>query len=166
MSEIVRQPFPGHPFPGAAKPPASTQADDGMPRRDWTGEEVQRMIGGDLVAMIAKGNHHVTLKVSLQNFWGKARSDDVRVASETPLRLATSNETEPEFIVYPRGMKPGEVRGDTVLLVVEVADTSLPVDHDVKAPLYARFGVREYWVNNARSLITTIYREPTSAGYG
>lgn len=67
-------------------------------------------------------------------------------------------------------MNPEEVRGDTVLLVaeveVEVADTSLRVDDDVKAPLYAHFGVREYWVINARSLITTIYREPTSAGYG
>lgn len=180
MNEIIRQPVPGHPFPGAPKPPASTQAGDGMPRRAWTGEEVQRMIdagivmhgerfeliGGELVAMAAKGNHHETLKVSLQNFWGKARSDDIRVASETPLRLETYNEPEPEFIVYPRGMKPGEVRGDTVLLVVEVADTSLPIDRNVKAPLYARFGVREYWVINARSFITTIYREPTSAGYG
>jgi Uma2 family endonuclease len=180
MNEILRQPVPGKPFPGLPKPPASTQAGDGLPRRAWTSEEVQRMIdagilqngerfeliGGELVAMAAKGNHHETLKVSLQNFWGKARADDIRVASETPLRLDTYNEPEPEFIVYPRGMKPGEVRGYTVLLVVEVADTSLPIDHNIKAPLYARFGVREYWVINARSLITTVYREPSSAGYG
>lgn len=180
MNEIIRQPVSGHPVSGMPDPPASTQAADGMPRRAWTGEEVQRMIdagivmhgerfeliGGELVAMAAKGNHHETLKVSLNFYWIKQAPREVMIGCETPLRLGTYDEPEPEFIVYPRGMKPGEVRGDTVLLVVEVADTSLPIDHNVKAPLYARFGVREYWVVNARSRITTVYREPGPAGYG
>ncbi len=174
MNEIFRRPAPELP-----KAPATTRAGDGLPRRAWTGEEVQGMIeagiirhgepfeliGGDLVAMAAKGNHHETLKVSLQNYLGKARAEDIRVASETPLRLGPHDEPEPEFIVYPKGMKPGDVRGETVLLVVEIADSSLPVDHNVKAPLYARFGVREYWVINARRLVTTVYRDPGSSGY-
>ncbi len=179
MNEILRQPLSGLPKPSGTSPPVSTQAADGLPRRAWTGEEVQRMIeagivqhgerfeliGGELVAMAAKGNHHETLKVSLNFFWVKQAPREVMVASETPLRLDTYNEPEPEFIVYPRGMKPGDVRGDTVLLVVEIADTSLPIDHNIKAPLYAHFGVREYWVVNARSLVTTVYREPSPSGY-
>jgi Uma2 family endonuclease len=179
MNEILRQPFPGQPLSGWPKPPASTQAADGLPRRAWTGEEVQRMIdagivrhgerfeliGGELVAMAAKGNHHETLKTSLNYFWIKQAPRELMIGCETPLRLETYNEPEPEFIVYPRGMKPGEVRAETVLLVVEVADTGLPIDHNVNAPLYARFGVREYWVINARTLVTKIYRKPSPSGY-
>ncbi len=174
MNEIFRRPAPELP-----KAPATTRAGDGLPRRAWTGDEVQGMIeagiirhgepfeliGGDLVAMAAKGNHHETLKVSLNYFWIRQAPAGLMVASETPLRLGPNDEPEPEFIVYPQGMKPGDVRGDTVLLVVEIADSSLPTDHNVKAPLYARFGVREYWVINARRLVTTVYRDPGSSGY-
>ena len=140
----------------------TTMADDGHWRRAWTSADVQHMIeagiiehgepfeliGGELVAMAAR-----------------ARADDIRIGSETPLRLDEHNEPEPEFIVYPRGLKPGEVRGGTVLLVVEIADSSLSLDHKVKVPLYVRFGAREAWVINARSLETTVYREPGASGF-
>ena len=175
MNEIFRRPVSQIP-----PPPGTTQAGDGLPRRKWTGEEVQRMIeagivehgerfeliGGDLVAMAAKGNHHETLKSALNDFWIRARAADIRVTPETPLRLDPHCEPEPDFIVFPAGMKPGDVRGETVLLVVEIADTSLIQDHRTKAPLYAAFGVREYWVINARSRATTVYREPGPSGYG
>ena len=49
--------------------------------------------------------------------------------------------------------------------MIEVADSSLSYDLTIKAPLYARFGVREYWVVEAWSLITHVHREPTAAGY-
>ena len=48
---------------------------------------------------------------------------------------------------------------------MEIADSSLDYDRKTKAQAYARFGVREYWVIAARSLITTVYRDPSPAGY-
>jgi Uma2 family endonuclease len=56
-------------------------------------------------------------------------------------------------------------RVEAALLIVEVADSSLSYDLTIKAPLYARFGVREYWVVEAWSLITHVHREPTAKGY-
>ena len=57
------------------------------------------------------------------------------------------------------------MRGDTVLLIVEVAQTSLKFDTSTKAALYASHGVRDYWVINAETLETKIYRGPGAAGY-
>lgn len=123
------------------------------------------LVGGELIEMAAKGNRHELIKLYLNTYWVKLSPDDVMLVPESVLRLGPHDEPEPEFFVFPAGLKPHEVRGDSVLLVVEVADTSLNYDRGFKARLYASFGVREYWVINAQSLVTTIHREPGSGGF-
>jgi Uma2 family endonuclease len=157
----------------------TTQAADGLPRRRWTASEVQKMlevgilengdrfelIGGELVAMAAKGPEHELLKLELNIYWAQRLPPHLMFGPETPLRLGPYDEPEPEFIIYPRALKPHEVRGDSVLLVVEIADTSPRRDLRLKAQLYAEFGVREYWVIHAASRATTIHRDPGPNGY-
>jgi Uma2 family endonuclease len=157
----------------------TTQAADGLPRRKWTAAEVAKMlevglledgdhfelIGGELVAMASKGPHHELLKLELNVYWVQRLPPDLMLGQETPLRLGSYDEPEPEFIIYPRPLQPHDVRGETVLLVVEIADTSLRRDRELKARLYCAFGVREYWVIHASSRATTIYRNPGPNGY-
>lgn len=59
-----------------------------------------------------------------------------------------------------------DVRGDTVLLIVEIAKTSLDLDTGRKAEIYAKFGVRDYWVVNAETLDVRVHRMPGTDGYG
>ena len=72
----------------------------------------------------------------------------------------------PDLLVRPATIKVPDVRGITALLVVEIADSSLDYDRKTKAEVYARFGVREYWVVNAWTLDTRVHRQPTGSGYG
>jgi Uma2 family endonuclease len=51
------------------------------------------------------------------------------------------------------------------LLVIEVADTSLDHDRNIKGPLYARAGIPEYWIVNLNGERIEVYREPSAAGY-
>jgi Uma2 family endonuclease len=161
--------------------PATTQVADGLPRRAWTVDEVERMvevgilcepepfelIGGELVAMAPKDRRHEVLRTELALYWGDRRGRDFKIASETPLRLGKHDAPEPDLIVFPSSLQAPDVRADTVLLVVEVADSSLPADLNIKAPRYAAAGVREYWVINARNHLTTVFREPRRNGeYG
>lgn len=53
-----------------------------------------------------------------------------------------------------------------VALLIEVAHSSLKLDTTTKAALYARAGVRDYWVVNARSLTTKVHCRPSARGYG
>jgi Uma2 family endonuclease len=48
---------------------------------------------------------------------------------------------------------------------VEVAETGLEYDLRTKVPLYAAHGVREYWVINAKTLLTTVHRQPSGNSY-
>lgn len=137
--------------------PCSTQAADGLPRRKWSADEIQRMIdadimqhgehfeliGGEPVAMAAKGVRHERVKFRLGSLWSRRAPDTIWVAQETPLRLGPHAEPEPEWIVFPSSINLEDVRGDTVLLVVEVSKSSLKHGLGFNARVYASFGVRE-----------------------
>ena len=146
MNEHLRHPFP---------PPrklATTQAADGYPRRAWTADEVQQMveagildvherlelIGGELVAMASKGILHERVKLALCEYWYDHRPKHLRIAPESALRLGHHDEPEPELFIFPATIEPEDVRGDAVLLVVEIADSSLVPDRTDKALRYAR----------------------------
>lgn len=177
MNEQLRHPLPvDRSWRHAA---GTTQVADGLPRRAWTGDEVRRMIdagiidadepfeliGGELVAKMQKGIAHEALKIALNEFWGKARPDHIRFAPESALRLAVYDEPEPDLFVFPKAIPLGDVRGDNVLLVVEIADSSLAHDRTVKMARYVSHGVREYWVVNAKTRVTTVFQDPQPAGY-
>ena len=49
--------------------------------------------------------------------------------------------------------------------VIEVADTSLEVDREVKFPIYARAGVPEAWLLDVSAERLEVYRHPTAQGY-
>ena len=53
-----------------------------------------------------------------------------------------------------------------VLLVIEVADTSLPFDRNVKVPLYARHGIPEVWLVTLQQRRIEVFPRPTNAGDG
>ncbi len=88
-----------------------------------------------------------------------------RVRVQLPLGLGRDSEPEPDVAV---------VRGDardflvdhptTAALVVEVADASLQLDRRVKARIYARAGITDYWIVNLVDRAVEVHRDPVSAG--
>ncbi len=154
-------------------------AAEGLPRRPFTVAELERMvaagilaederielIGGEIVPMSPKGNHHEVLKGELIAFWVPRMPPDMRLITETTFRLDDSSYLEPDFLFYSREPGLRHVRPDTARLVVEIADSSLAYDLGLKASVYARFGIAELWVMNAVTLATRIHRDPTPTGY-
>jgi Uma2 family endonuclease len=162
-------------------PPAklSTSAAEGLPRRRFTVAEVEAMvaagvmeedervelIGGELVPMSPKGNHHEVMKAALLRRWYRMAPDDLDLVPETTFRLSEDTYLEPDVVIYPRESGIRGLAADNVLLVVEIADSSLRYDIGRKAALYASFGIRELWVIDAVRLTTRVFREPAADGY-
>jgi Uma2 family endonuclease len=152
---------------------------EGVTRRKWTGDDVLAMVragilhegdriellAGEIVAMPSKGARHEIMRTELNLFWARRLPVDVKFAAEAPLKLAPHDEPEPDLILFPASMRVPDVRGDTVLLVVEIADSSLSYDLNVKAPRFAAFGVREYWVIDPIAVRTTVHLDPSPEGY-
>jgi Uma2 family endonuclease len=157
-----------------------TRAAEGLPRRRFTVSEVEAMvaagvmdedervelIGGELVPMSPKGSRHELVKAALLDRWYRARPEDCALIPETTFRLSEDTYLEPDVVVYLRSLGLTRLSGESVLLVVEIADTSRRYDTGRKAKLYASFGVRELWVMDAVRLVTRVFRAPTPAGYG
>src|SRR5208282_3141664 len=90
----------------------STQAAEGMPRRRFTVAELEAMvtagildederielIGGEVVPMSPKGDHHEILKAALTLYWATRLPDDLRFATETAFRLTPDTYLEPDFV--------------------------------------------------------------------
>jgi Uma2 family endonuclease len=156
-----------------------TAAAEGLPRRRFTVAEVEAMIaagvmgederveliGGELVPMSPKGIHHEVLKRALVDRWSRARPSDCWLVSETTFRLSEDTYLEPDIIVFPRSTGLMGLNGETVLLVVEIADSSLRYDMGRKAALYASFGIRDLWVIDAVTMTARVFRAPNSEGY-
>ncbi|MFM9939642.1 MAG: Uma2 family endonuclease [Hyphomicrobiaceae bacterium] len=160
-----------------APAPVALPAD--VTRRLWTAAELRQLetagilghdervelIAGEIVKVSPKGARHEVLRNELVLYWARRLPPDVKFAEEPPLTLGDQYEPEPDIILFPATLRVNEVGGDTVLLVVEIADSSLSWDLDTKAKVYAMFGVREYWVINAKTRETTVHRQPGDQGY-
>ena len=84
---------------------------------------------------------------------------------KTTFRLSEDTYLEPDVVIYDRAEGLKGLSGESVLLVVEIADSSLRYDIGRKAALYASFGVRELWVIDAVALSMHVFRDPSSEGY-
>jgi Uma2 family endonuclease len=115
--------------------------------------------------MSPKGNHHEVVKAALLRRWYRAALDEFDLVPETTYRLSEDTYLEPDVVIYPRATGIRGLSADNVLLVVEIADSSLRYDIGRKVALYASFGIRELWVIDAVRLTTRVFREPAADGY-
>jgi Uma2 family endonuclease len=158
----------------------TTQTADGLPRWRWTVAEIERMtaegyfheydrfelLGGEIVPMSPKGRRHEIVRLELGYRFTRLAPEDVFVAPEPQFNLGPDTFLVPDLLAHPRPMATPDVRGsDALLLVVEVAETSLTYDLKTKATLYAAHGVPEYWVINVATLVTTVHTRPSGNAY-
>ena len=156
-----------------------TTAAEGLPRRRFTVAEVEAMvaagvmeedervelIGGELVPMSPKGLAHEVLKTALADRWYRLPDSNANLIVATTFRLSEDTYLESDVVIFPRASGIRGLTAANVLLVVEIANSSLRYDVGRKAALYASFGVRELWVIDAVRLTTRVFREPAADGY-
>ena len=158
----------------------TTQVADGVPRLRWTVAEFERLaefgffteddrielIGGELVPMAPKDNRRERVCGALHTWFRRSLPPEFDYHPEPGWHADETNYFEPDFLFGPEGFDRTSINPADVLLLIEVAHSSLAFDTTTKAGQYAALGVREYWVVNAVTLATRVHREPAPAGYG
>lgn len=132
-------------------------------------EDRVELIDGDIVAMTPIGRRHVALVNRLTRLFVGRLGEGAIVQPQGSLRLDFSTEPQPDLAVlrhrddfYETGSRPAP---DDILLLIEVADTSLRYDLTTKAALYARHGIGEYWVIDLNSDTVIRHQEPIDGTY-
>lgn len=172
-------------YHGAAMNVAVARAADGLPRRAFTVDDIHRMIEagivtederfelieGDLVMMSAKHVAHERIKHLLTMALVRAAPEGMFVGIEATLQLAHNILVEPDITVISKSVYNvppktfAQPRPEDVLLLIEVAASSLRYDRGIKARLYARHGIREFWVIDANEGVTWIHTGPSGDGW-
>jgi Uma2 family endonuclease len=104
------------------------------------------LIDGEILHMAPMGTRHSRAVIRLMPLLVSAVGARAVLGCQVPLRLSEFAEPEPDFCVWRQGTPEGEGRGPDTLLAIEIADSSVLFDAQVKAPLYARHGVQEFWI--------------------
>jgi Uma2 family endonuclease len=131
------------------------------------GERVE-LILGQIFTMAAKGTRHTVSTTRLITELPMLIQRRAIVRCQDPISLPNNSEPEPDIVI-------ARLRSDEyvnthpspedIILVIEVADSSIKFDRDTKAPLYAAAGISEYWIVNLIDNRLEIYRQPEGSIY-
>ena len=126
------------------------------------------LIDGEIIDMAPIGSKHAAIVAELNRLFVVAVGTQARVWIQNPIRLGGESEPQPDIaLLRPRDDRYAAALPlpEDVLLVVEVADTTLAYDRDVKVPLYARHGVPEVWLFDLEHSRLHIYTAPSERSY-
>lgn len=124
------------------------------------------LIHGEVVSKMPIGDPHIGCVRQLNELFILRCAGRVSVGVQDPVRLADS-EPEPDISVCKRRKdhyRSGKPRPADVFLLIEVADTSVGYDRDVKGHLYADNGIVEFWLADVNDRTVTVYRGPRPDG--
>ena len=154
------------------------------PRKRFTRDEVEQMlgaglftgqrfelIGGDLIDKMSQNPPHTQATTRIAAWL--TRIFDERVRTQQPIEVAGRDRQlswpEPDLAVLAAEATDAfgsrHPRGDELLLVVEVADSSSRHDLTTKRGIYARAGVPEYWVLDILGRKLIVHRNRSQGKY-
>lgn len=151
-------------------------------KRRFTADEYQRMgqtgilseddrvelIDGEIIAMTPIGSRHNAAVNRANRALVTAVGDHAIVQTQGSIRLDLYHEPQPDVVLlrpkadYYASRLPGP---EDIFLVVEVAESSLRYDRDMKARIYAQSGVPEYWLVDLNDGLVVVYSEPRDGSY-
>ena len=131
-------------------------------------DERVELIEGEIIKMSPIGVRHASCVKRLIKLFSQLLGDHVLVAVQDPVELSNLSEPQPDLaLLQPRNdfYAAGHPQPQDILLLVEVADTTIESDRTIKIPLYASSGISEVWLIDVNEQVIEVFREPTDNSY-
>ena len=151
---------------------------ESLPRHKFTHDEVLDLtaqglvpkravlLDGEIYDMPEDGFNHISVTMRLaRHVMVTLDPAAYFVGVQTSLRLSKHNVPSPDIYVLAGALPNSDVPPDQILLVIEVADSSLRDDLAASASRYARHGVRDFWVVDVNAREIHIHRTPKDGAY-
>ena len=152
------------------RPPLTVAEYEALAEQErWDEDARVELLDGELIWMNPVDDPHVGCVNRLNRLFSRRYADDEALVSvQNPVRLGEHDEPQPDVaLLRPRAddYATGKATPADILLLVEVADTTLRVDLGRKARIYANAGVVEYWVIDLNGQAVYVHRDPRQGGY-
>lgn len=130
-------------------------------------DERVELIRGQILSLRPISPRHAHCVTCLSHLFILRVDAESMVSVHNPVRLTTFSEPRPDLALLVRKQiyAARHPRPDEAFLLIEVADTTLDYDREVKALLYAEEGIQEYWIVNLEEDCLEVYRQPGPKGY-
>jgi Uma2 family endonuclease len=132
-----------------------------------TPDDRVELIEGEVIKMSPIGIKHAACVKRLNGIL-QSRFGPKGVCIQSPIRLNDYSEPEPDVALVRARDDYYETRHPTAadtLLIIEVADTTVLTDRNIKVPLYARSEVREVWLINLPAQCIEMFWNPQAGNY-
>jgi Uma2 family endonuclease len=126
------------------------------------------LIEGEVLKMSPIGSRHAACVSRLDTLLHHQLGQTAIVRAQSPIHLNDFSEPQPDIaLLHPRAdfYEQQHPMPEDVLLVIEVADTSVEYDRNIKLPLYARAGLAETWIINLPRNTIEVYTQPLNGKY-
>lgn len=148
-----------------------------LPTRKFTVEEYHKMaevglfhngdrlelIKGEIIEMSPVGFKHASCVKKLNYLFSERLGDKVIIGVQDPIKLKDNSEPQPDLVLLkPRAdfYSTQHPQPEDILLLIEVADSSIDYDRNVKIPLYAENKIQEVWLVNLNQYCLEVYQKP------
>ncbi|PSB03049.1 Uma2 family endonuclease [Merismopedia glauca] len=131
-------------------------------------DERVELIEGQIYRMVAKGTAHSAAVTRIARILSERLANQVLLRLQDPVQLSDLSEPEPDIAIVQSDRLDYEDHHPTpreIFGLIEVADSTLKRDLEVKAPLYARSGIAEYWVLDVLGRCLHVFRHPGDTNY-
>jgi Uma2 family endonuclease len=131
-------------------------------------EERVELIEGQIIQMAAKNPPHSATTKCASDYLRNLMSGLADIRVQEPIQLNKYSEPEPDIAVvqmHPRNYFDRHPQPNEVFLVIEVSDTTLKFDREVKAAAYASAAIADYWILDANKQQVFVFRNPHSGTY-
>ncbi len=126
------------------------------------------LLAGEIVYMSPIGSRHAGMVIRLTEALVKQKNDAVFLSVQNPIALPPHSMPQPDVALlrYRADFySTAHAEPDDVLLVIEVSESSLAYDRDIKLPLYAAASIPEVWVIDLEGAALTQYTAPQGQRY-
>jgi Uma2 family endonuclease len=127
------------------------------------------LLEGEIIVMPPPNPPHAITTTQTSKSFSTAFGERVTVSVQNPLRLSPSLEDKnlpmPDIMVLQPHVYRDHPTPNDVLLLVEVADSSVKEDRERKLTLYAKHRIREYWIINLNTKRIEVYTDPVGEDY-
>lgn len=121
------------------------------------------LINGEIIPMVSKGTPHSVCSTRLFRELFKLIGERGTLRGQEPIIIPEYSQPEPDFVIAQNredDYLSSHPTPDDILLLIEISDSSLKYDQEVKLPIYAEAGVCDYWIFNLVDNCLECYSEP------
>ncbi|MEE3716305.1 Uma2 family endonuclease [Tumidithrix elongata RA019] len=126
------------------------------------------LIEGEIIEMSPIGTKHAICVSDISEILTTKTIHFAHVRQQNPVHLSDRSEPQPDIALVKRPSSRYINSHPTpadIFLLIEVSDTTLKYDREIKVPLYAKATIPEVWIANLEAQTLEVYRQSDETGY-